>query len=311
VTVALIGAGRWGKNWLRVLSELDATRLCWLCDTALDTLPTGGIRTTRELDRVLADPSVEAVVIATPSPTHAALACRALDAGKHVLVEKPLALSLDEAERVSDAARRSRRRVMVGHILLHHPAIHRLASELASAGRPRSFFSERSVLAVAGRTEDAWWTLGSHDVSLIRHLAGSDPIGVAVENRGPGTPAEVVRARLWFEDGAEAVLELSCVARRKVRRLQVITDRQALVLDDHGREALLATHAGTLRIDVSPEPLLIQARAFAARIRDGAPAVTDIDEAMAVMRVLDAGARSMARGGAAVDLAPAPRTKAV
>src|SRR5215216_6263195 len=138
VRIGVVGLGYWGPNLARNFDALPNARLTWVCDGVGDQLESvaarfPGVQATRSLDELLADPDLHAVAIATPVPTHAALSIRALEAGKHVFVEKPLAQSVAQAEQVVAAAHEHRRTLMVGHLLEYHPGVERL-KELVDAG---------------------------------------------------------------------------------------------------------------------------------------------------------------------------------
>src|SRR5919112_4482742 len=141
-------------------------------------------RTTGELDDLLEAPQLDAVVLATPVPTHAELSVRVLEAGKHCFVEKPLAQSVADAERAVAAAERAGRILMVGHLLEYHPGVAKL-KELVTSGELGDLhyvYSHRLNLGQLRADENALWSLGAHDVSVVLHLAGADP--EVVEARG-------------------------------------------------------------------------------------------------------------------------------
>jgi predicted dehydrogenase len=151
--VAVIGAGAWGINHVRVLAAEPGFRLVWVCDPDDDARQrarvfSSGLKVTASVETVLADPDVSGVVIASPAATHAELACRALRAGKHVLVEKPLALSVADALRVAEMRRYAERTLVVGHLMVYHPALVQLRSIMASGelGKLRYLYSTRATV---------------------------------------------------------------------------------------------------------------------------------------------------------------------
>src|SRR4029079_11451474 len=181
VRVAVVGLGYWGPNLARNFAALPGSELRWLCDADADALARAGAalrsaRTTTSLDEVVSAPEVDAVAIATRVPTHAELAVRVLGAGKHCFVEKPLALNAAAAERVVEAARAAGRVLMVGHLLEYHPGVTTL-KEIADSGELGEIhyiYSNRLNLGVLREDENALWSLGAHDVSVVLHLAGGE-----------------------------------------------------------------------------------------------------------------------------------------
>src|SRR3954465_14296001 len=186
---AVVGLGYWGPNLARNFAAIPGCELAWCCDEREElrehwsrTFPS--TRFTAELDDLLADDTLDAVVLATPVPTHGPLAERALDAGKHCLVEKPLAYTVADAERAAAAAERSGRILMVGHLLVYHPGVQKLKAiaDSGELGDIRYIYSHRLNLGQPPTAETARWSLGAHDVSVVLHLAQEDP--EVVEARG-------------------------------------------------------------------------------------------------------------------------------
>ena len=185
IKVGVAGLGYWGPNLARNFAAIPGCELAWLCDGDAERLERIGAslpraRRTRSLDEPLADPELDAVVLATPVPTHADLAERVLAAGKHCFVEKPLAQTVTDAERAVAAAERYARTLMVGHLLEYHPGVAKL-KEIADAGelgQIHYIYSNRLNLGKLRADENALWSLGAHDVSVLLHLAGEEPYEV-------------------------------------------------------------------------------------------------------------------------------------
>ena len=178
VRVAVIGCGYWGKNLVRNFAELGA--LTAVCDPDRATATQLSQRfaaPVRDLDDVLRDPGIDAVAIAAPAVQHAALATAAIEAGKHVFVEKPLALAAAEAERLCEFADRRDRRLMVGHLLQYHPAFVALRDLVreGALGRLQYVYSNRLNLGKVRREEDILWSFAPHDLSMILSLVGDEP----------------------------------------------------------------------------------------------------------------------------------------
>jgi predicted dehydrogenase len=325
--VAVVGAGYWGIHHVRVFAAEPRCSVRWVCDTDPTTAErgsrvAGAARATSSVDQVLADPEVEAVVIATPSPTHAALACRALDAGKHVLVEKPMATSVADGERVVAAARRSGRVVLVGHLMVFHPALVRLGEIVASGALGELFYlhSTRVNLGRLRRDENALWSFAPHDLSMIDRLIGQTPRSVTARGQGylqPGVE-DVVFVTLRFAGGQMAHVHLSWLDPRKERRLTLVGSQKMAEFDDVAAEKLriydkgydrpptfggfeeyLTLRQGDVHIPhvTMEEPLRIEARHFLDCIQLGTPPHADAHSGLRVVRVLDAAQRSLELDG--------------
>src|SRR6185295_4915663 len=217
-TVGVVGLGYWGPNLARNFDRLPGAELTWLCDASQEALERWGAafptaRTTTELDDLLNDEALDAVVIATPVPTHADLATRVLGAGKHCFVEKPLARTEEEAEAVVKAAEAADRVLMVGHLLEYHPGVQRLAEILKSGelGELRYIYSNRLNLGKDRPDENALWSLGAHDLSVILMLAEEEPIACEAMGASYLRPKveDVVFALLRFNSGLLAHMHLS------------------------------------------------------------------------------------------------------
>ncbi|MEA2356571.1 MAG: hypothetical protein QOD61_2700, partial [Solirubrobacteraceae bacterium] len=241
VSVAVAGLGYWGPNLARNFDGLAGCELRWCCDgdpaVRARLEPTlRRARFTDSLDEVLADPTLDAVVLATPVKTHADLAVRVLGAGKHCFVEKPLAQSVADAERVVEAAAAADRILMVGHLLEYHPGVRKL-KELARDGELGAIhyiYSNRLNLGQLRVDENALWSLGAHDVSVLLHLAGEEPY--EVDARGEAYMREgiedVVFAFLRFPSGLAAHMHLSWLDPHKERRFTVVGSRRMATFDD-------------------------------------------------------------------------------
>src|SRR3974390_533678 len=172
--VALIGAGYWGKNLVRNFHALGALET--VCDTNEQTLDRVhreyGVATTVDFQAVLADPRIGAVVIAAPAAEHYKLVKRSLDAGKHVFVEKPLALHINEGRELVDLSKHRNLILMVGHILEYHPAIVELCrlARQGSLGKLLYIYSSRLNLGKLRTEENILWSFAPHDVSVILSL---------------------------------------------------------------------------------------------------------------------------------------------
>jgi predicted dehydrogenase len=238
-TVAVAGLGYWGPNLARNFDDLAT--LTWLCDSSDEAQARfagryPNARMTGDLAEVLADPELDAVVIATPVPTHFPLAKRALEAGKHVLVEKPPAMRAYEIDELVELAEERDLTLMPGHLLLYHPGVRKL-KELISAGELGEVlcvYGNRQNLGIVRTNENALWSLGVHDLSVILYLLGEDPVEAVAHGRDFLTEGveDVVFCYLRFPSGKIAHMHLSWLDPHKMRRMTVVGDRKMAVFDD-------------------------------------------------------------------------------
>ncbi len=315
VQVGVVGLGYWGPNLARNMHRLPGAELRWLCDGSAEALERHapafpGVQTSTALDDLLNDEALDAVVLATPVPTHAELAERVLRAGKHCFVEKPLARSVEEAQAVVDAAREHERILMVGHLLEYHPGVERLKELIDSGelGDVRYLYSNRLNLGVLRPDENALWSLGAHDVSVILRLAGEEPyecraVGESYMQEGI---EDVVFCYLRFPSGLAAHMHLSWLDPHKERRFTVVGSRKMATFDDMELERKLTVHdkgfdenyssygeyiarSGDVWSPRVPneEPLSIECRHFLECVRDGATPRSGPEAGLRVVRVLE------------------------
>jgi predicted dehydrogenase len=315
VSVGVVGLGYWGPNLARNFDRLGETDLRWICDASDESLerikpqfPTA--RTTTDLDDLLGDDELDAVVIATPVPMHADLAVRVLDAGKHCFVEKPLAQSVADAERVVDAAERAGKVLMVGHLLEYHPGVRRLkeAADSGDLGSIRYIYGNRLNLGKVRKDENALWSLGAHDVSVLLYLANEEPDQMYAYGESYMRPPieDVVFCYLRFPSGLMAHLHLSWLDPHKERRFTVVGSDKMATFDDMELEQKLVIYDKGFDEDYSSygeyiarsgdvwsprvpneEPLRIECRHFAESVRDGTTPVSDGRSGLRVVRVLE------------------------
>jgi predicted dehydrogenase len=317
VTVAVVGLGYWGPNLARNFDALPGCELRWCCDgdpVVRERLAQtfGGARFTDSLDEVLADPELDAVVLATPVPSHAELAIRVVEAGKHCFVEKPLARSAADAERVVQAAEDAGRIVMVGHLLEYHPGVRKLKEVVDSGelGEIHYVYSNRLNLGQLRADENALWSLGAHDVSVLLMLAGGEePHEVTARGESYMRPGieDVVFGFLRFPSGLAAHLHLSWLDPHKERRFTVVGSQRMATFDDMALERKLTIYdkgfdeaadtygeyitrsgeATSPRI-ANAEPLRLECEHFVECVRDGKVPTSDARSGLRVVRVLEA-----------------------
>jgi predicted dehydrogenase len=316
LTVGVVGLGYWGPNLARVFAAIPGCAVTWLCDAdeaARDriarTLPAA--TATAALDDLLGDPDLDAIVLATPVPTHAELAVRALEAGKHCFVEKPLAQSVADAERAVAAAQRADRVLMVGHLLEYHPGVRRL-KELTESGELGNeiyyIYGNRLNLGKLRADENALWSLGAHDVSVVLYLAGEEPLEVQAHGESYVRPGveDVVFCFMRFPSGLTAHLHLSWLDPHKERRFTVVGSQKMATFDDMELERKLTvydkgfdedsrtygeyiTRSGDVFSPRIPnvEPLRVECEHFIDAIRSGQPPRSDGASGLRVVSVLE------------------------
>jgi predicted dehydrogenase len=322
VTVGVVGLGYWGPNLARNFDRLADSELRWICDgseasRARQSAAFPDARVSSDLDELLADPELDAVVVATPVPTHAAIATRVLEAGKHCFVEKPLAQSVADAEQVVAAAREAGRVLMVGHLLEYHPGLETLKSiaDSGELGDIHYIYGNRLNLGKLRSEENALWSLGAHDVSVVLRLAGDqEPIEATATGECYMQEGieDVVFAYLRFESGLAAHLHLSWLDPHKERRFTVVGSKKMATFDDMEIERKLTVYdkgfdedfnsygeyiarSGDIYSPRVPndEPLRIECQHFVDRVRDGASPRSDGDSGLRVVRVLEALQKSL------------------
>jgi predicted dehydrogenase len=237
--VAVVGLNYWGPNLARNFDDL--AELAWLCDIAEDRRASMAIRYPKarvaaELDEVLADDSVDAVVISTPVPTHYDLARRALEAGKHAFVEKPPAMRAVEMDELVRLADENARVLMPGHLLLYHPGVQKLKELIdgGELGEVRCVYGNRVNLGIVRSNENALWSLGVHDLSVILYLLDEDPeLATAQGSWSIHEGVEdVVFCFLRFPSGKIAHMHLSWLDPHRMRKMTVVGREKMAVFDD-------------------------------------------------------------------------------
>jgi predicted dehydrogenase len=322
VRVGVVGLGYWGPNLARNFDRLPGAELRWICDSSEEARERWkpqfpNARQSASVDEVLADPELDALVIATHVPSHPELAVRALEAGKHCFVEKPLAQSVAEAETVLAAAEASGRTLMVGHLLEYHPGLEEL-KEIADSGvlgDIHYIYSNRLNLGKLRADENALWSLGAHDVSVVLRLAGDEePSEIRALGESYMRPGieDVVFCYLRFPSGLAAHLHLSWLDPHKDRRFTVVGSKRMATFDDMELEQKLTVYdkgfdqdfasygeyiarsGGTWSPRISnEEPLAIECRHFIECVRSGERPRSDGASGLRVVRVLEALQRSL------------------
>jgi predicted dehydrogenase len=321
VRVGVVGLGYWGPNLARNFAALPGCELAWLCDASPEargrlerSFPSA--RSTGELSDLLADDQLDAIVLATPVPTHAELAIAVAGAGKHCFVEKPLATTAAGAERAVAAAADAGKILMVGHLLEYHPAVARLKQLVDSEelGQLYYIYGNRLNLGKLRADENALWSLGAHDVSVALHLIGEEPEECIAHGASyvRESVQDVVFCYLRFPSGVVAHLHLSWLDPHKERRITVVGSGRMATFDDMLIEGKLTIYDKGFDEDTrswgeyiarsgdtfSPripnvEPLRIECEHFIECIRNNATPRSDGHSGLRVVRVLEALQRSL------------------
>jgi predicted dehydrogenase len=295
VRIGQVGLGDWGKNLVRNFDELS--ELTWLCEASEERRAEfanryPNARMTADFEEMLGDDSLQAVVIATPVPTHYPLAKQALEAGKHVFVEKPPAMREAEMAELCALAEERGRVLMPGHLLLYHPAVHKLKDLVDSGelGDVLCVYGNRQNLGKIRKDENALWSLGVHDLSVILYLVGEKPSATIAKGHAFLTPGveDVVFCYLEFPSGKIAHMHLSWLDPHKMRKLTVVGRDKMAVFDDMELERKITVYDKTPEEPVgtygewrtrtgdifSPkiphdEPLKLECRHFLGLVTDG------------------------------------------
>ena len=340
---AVIGLGYWGPNYARVLTELPDVELIAACDlsdqaTAFVKARYPSVRVERDAGDILDADDVDAVVVATPTTTHFALTLASLEAGKHVLCEKPLARTAAECDELIDAAARAGRVLCVGHTFVFNPAVREMKRRVMAGelGRVLYCHAVRTSLGPIRHDVNALWDLAPHDLSILFYLLGREPVSVGAMGQSflRNGCEDVAFLQLRFADGSIAAAHLSWLDPYKVRRVTVVGDQRMVVFDDVAVDEKLKIFDKGVSYDaVSEAARGAEFGEFKALIRDGDIVVPKIDAAeplkeqvahfvdccvtgatpeadgvagRRVVAVLEAATESLRSGGAPVGIAAAP-----
>jgi predicted dehydrogenase len=332
VRVGVVGLGYWGPNLIRNLHEIPEAECAWMCDVRPEALATVGrrypaVRQTRHLDEMLEDETLDAVAIVTPVGTHYDLAMRALEAGKHVYVEKPLAASSDDARTLIPAAYERRLVLMPGHTFLYSPPVIRIRDLIRSGELGEIYFISMSRVNLGLHQSDVSviWDLAPHDFSILLYWLNEAPSHASALARScviPGTP-DVAFINLEFRSGTVAHVELSWLAPSKLRRTTIVGSGKMVVYDDVSNEPVRVFDSGISLPDpdsfgeyrlsyrtgdiVSPrvdgaEPLELEMRDFCKAVRTGSRPRSTWELGLEVVRIVEAVETSLAHRGARVEI---------
>jgi predicted dehydrogenase len=345
IGLAVVGAGYWGPNLVRTAIATPELRLKWLCDLDVDRAravlgPSTTVMATGSYEDVLDDPAVGAVAIATPAATHFDLVRSALEAGKHVLVEKPLTASVAEGAKLAALARQLGLVLMCDHTFCYTPAVRRIRELIHSGeiGEVQFVDSVRINLGLVQPDVDVLWDLAPHDLSVLDFVLPADvrPVAVAAHTSDPiaaGLPC-VAYMSVWLSNGALAHVYVNWLSPTKIRTTVFGGSRRTIVWDDMNpvgrlavhdrgidrlhagdvpqdvrRQALIAYRTGDTYIPALPEreALLSVMEEFSSAIAEARQPLTDADAGLRVLALLEAASRSAASDGARIALTEADK----
>jgi len=334
IGVGVIGYGYWGPNLVRNFSEADGSRVVAISDLNPDRLNRAtrrysDVSTALDAEALITSPDVDAVVIATPVSTHFELGMRALAAGKHVWVEKPLAATSDQARRLRDEAAARKLVLMVDHTFVYTGAVRKIG-ELVRTGQLGDLYYYDSVRVNLGLFQndvDVMWDLAVHDLSIMDYVLDSKPRAVSAIGSAhvPGRAANVAYLTCLFEDSLIAHFHVNWLAPVKVRRTLIGGNRQMIVFDDLEPSEKVRVYDKGITVDQGPEDryetlvsyrtgdmwapqletteaLANAAQDFLGAIAAGAEPETNGTVGLRVVRILEAATRSMKHNGQLVEL---------
>lgn len=336
VRLGQVGVGYWGRNLLRNFTALDGAEVVATCDRRSEVLDRvaaeySGVKTTANYEELLADESIDAIIVSTETPLHAEMSEQAVLSGKHVFVEKPMARTLEEAERLVAAAESKDRIIMVGHLLIYHPAFRYVDSLIESGelGDIYYLYSTRVNLGIIRKTENALESLAPHDLAVALKMLRKKPVAVSAQGQAYLQPGieDVAFATVFFEDNRLAHLHTSWLDPHKARKTTVVGSRRMAVIDDmetvekvrlydkgvdsRAGQVSYANYAESMSIRVGDisipkvameEPLRVACRHFIDCVREGKTPETDGRNGLEVVRLLAALQRSLRSNGAIVEV---------
>jgi len=340
IRVGVIGFGYWGPNLVRNFADLSSTRVTAVCDRRPERLALverryAGIHATTDAVALINDPAVDAVVIATPVEHHFDLAMMAIREGKHVLVEKPIASSSDQASRMIDEAARRRVVLMVDHTFVYTSAVRTIRDlvDKGELGEVYYYDSVRINLGLFQHDVNVLWDLAVHDLSIMDYVLRRHPTAVSATGLAhvPGKPENIAYMTMFFDGSLIAHVHVNWLAPVKVRRTLLGGSRRMVVFDDletsekvkvydkgisvnpspeNVYQMLVGYRTGDMwapKVDVS-EALSVEAAHFADCITSGGRPLTDGEAGLRVVRLLEAASESMAERGRLVSLSSAVTT---
>ena len=333
VKIGLVGTGYWGPNLVRNFSQLPSSQLVKVCDLEEGNLKkilkiVPGVYPTKDYRDLVEDGNIDAIVIAAPAATHYRLARQALEHGKHVMVEKPLSLTVKEARELVEIGHRENKILMVGHLLEYHPAVRRL-KELIDSGEMGTIYylySRRVNLGKFRSEENALWSFAPHDISVALYLLGDAPVQVTARGECylQDGVEDVAFLTLHFQNKIMAHIHVSWLDPYRMREFTIVGSKKMVQFDDtsnmekikifdkgaaytgayEGYGESLSVRIGDIlipKVDMK-EPLREECQHFLDCVMEGSPPQTDGESGLRVVQVLEAAQKSMKKEGAPVKL---------
>ncbi len=332
LNIAVIGCGYWGPNHIRNFSALSNCTVPLVCDRNEERLQHikslyKNIATTTDHEQVIRNDEIDAVVIATPTNTHYSLAKQCLEAGKHVLIEKPMASSVAEGKELLEIAEKKSRTVMVGHTFVYSAPVRKIKEIIDSGALGELLYinSQRLNLGLFQKDINVAWDLAPHDISIIHYLLDEDPITVNCQGKAHITQdiEDVTNISLQFSKSAFAMIQSSWINPNKIRTMIIVGSKKMIIYDD--TEPLEKIKVYDKRVELPPhydtfadfqysyhygdmhcphikhkEPLQMEAADFVKSIETGAPPEASGLEGLKVLAVLEAASESLKKGGAKI-----------
>lgn len=339
VKVGVVGCGYWGPNLIRNFSNLKSSKVVWCSDVKEDRLNHmkqlyPAIRATADFREILKDPEIDAVVVATPVAQHYPVAKEALEAGKHVFIEKPLAQSVEEGRALVDLAARLRRTLMVGHTFVFTAAVNKIKDLVWSGELGEIYYiaSSRVNLGIFQEDINVVWDLAPHDISIMNYVLNSRPVSVSAVGRSYIRPGieDVAFLTFKYPQAALANIHVSWLNPNKIRSTTVVGSKKMLVYDDisslekiriYDKGVTMTPHYDTFgefhlsyrygdimipRLD-DAEPLKTECQHFVDVIEKGAPARSGGDHGLEVLLALETAGLSMREMGREIGIEYPPQ----
>lgn len=334
VNIGVIGYGYWGPNLVRNFMECSGAKVAAVSDGSQERLALAGrrapgVKLFASGTDLIRDPEIDAVVIATPVPTHFELAAEALRSGKHVFVEKPLAASAEQARRLVDLAAKHDRRLMTGHVFVYAGAVKKIGELIGQGdlGKLLYYDSVRINLGLFQSGLDVMWDLAVHDLAILDHIWKSTPVAVSATGMKhfPGQAEDIAYLTVYYSDNSIAHVHVNWLAPMKIRRTLIGGSRKMVVYDDvEGAEKVKVYDKGVsmaeppealyqMRVNYragdmfaplldNSEALRGEALEFIDSIERGRRPLTDGEAGLRVVELLAAATESLRNRGGVVDL---------
>jgi predicted dehydrogenase len=334
INVAVAGCGYWGPNLIRNLISLPECRVKWVCDIDRNRVSHmkhmfPGVETTPDFEVLVNDPEIDAVMVATPVHLHHEMAKKSLLAGKHTLIEKPMAPSATQCQELIELAEKNRRTLMVGHTFIYSSPVRRIKEiiDCGDIGTVQYISSRRLNLGLFQKDINVTWDLAPHDISIILYLLGKVPVSVNCQGKANVNKGieDVTNMSLDFAGGGFATIHSSWLDPNKVREMVIVGSKRMIVYNDN--EPLEKIKIYDKRVETPPhydtfaefhysyhygdmyapyikqtEPLKVECQHFLDCIRTGARPLTSGVEGLQVVQILEASTRSLKNGGGRVEI---------